>query len=207
VPINPAKAKLLLGAGALGGGVALASLRGMGAAQQNQQQILDLSNQRRRDLSTPMPDFSAVKKAHEQFYEKSANDPLSFGGAVGMGAMNGVGKGVGDALGDILIRKPVDVVGKLLNKKFYTEPRQAKTFDAVLGSDEDLARANRENPAMLGDAHATLKKFAPSLTEDKNALRAYLRHAMVTGGTIDPATIKQLAESEKMYQQSRGAIK
>lgn len=203
-----AKGKVLLGLGAVGGAAALAGLRGMGASRRNQLQTLDLMNQRKQDMSTPMPDFTAVKKAYEQFAaQKAAADYGSFGEAVTSGAMQGVGRGVGDAIGDILVRKPIDVIGSMLKKQFVTHPRQQRVFDQVLQGDESLSREHASNPNMLSEAHGTLKRFAPSLSEDPNAVRAYLRHAIMTGGSIDPSTIKSLADAELTFQRSRGKVK
>lgn len=197
-----ARAKVLMGLGAAGAG--LVALRGMGQAAQNEKQILDLANQRRQDLSTPMPDFSYVKRAYAQFAEKTAADPMPFGAAVSQGAAQGISQGVGATLGDVLVRKPVDVVTGLIKRKFYTEPKQRKIYDQVLSGDENLSASD---PAMLQSAHGTLKRYAPSMTMDPNALRAFLRHAMITGGTVDPAMIKQLSEAELTHRRAKGEVK
>lgn len=201
------KGKTGLGLGAVAAGTALAALRAMPAAHQNQLQTVDLMNQRRRDLSAPLPDFTAVKRAHAAFAEKIAGDsPYSFGDAVAGGAMQGVGRGVGDAIGDMLVRKPLDVIGQLLKKRLVTQPRQRRIFDHVVGGDPDLSAFHAEHPDQLGDAHATIKTFAPSMATDRAVLRSYLRHAMLTGGTIDPATVKQYADAELAHQRSRGKV-
>ena len=203
--MTPAALKAMVGAGLAGGG--LVALRGLGASRGAQLATQDLANQRKQDLSTPIPDFTQVKKAYEQFREKAAADMGPFSHNLASEAMKGLALGTGAALTGMLVNKPINIIGDLLKKKFYTDPKRKQVLESVIGGDEDLARSHKMSPDVIGGAHATLKRFAPSITEDPSSLRAYLRHAVTTGGTIDPASIKSLADLELTHRRAKGEAK
>ncbi len=47
-----------------------------------------------------------------------------------------------------------------------------------------------------------MKRFAPTLSSDPNAVRSFLREAATSGAGVNYNTIKLLAEAERMTQQT-----
>lgn len=70
--------------------------------------------------------------------------------------------------------------------------------EAILGdlkrTDSVLAGAD---DTMLMEAYHTMTRFAPTLSTDKNAVRSFLRAAVMSGTGPDFMTIKHLADSER----------
>lgn len=69
---------------------------------------------------------------------------------------------------------------------------------AILGdlkrTDSVLAQAD---DALLMESYHTMQRFAPTLSTDKNAVRSFLRQAVMSGSGPDFMTIKHLADSER----------
>lgn len=65
---------------------------------------------------------------------------------------------------------------------------QLKTQDPVLSSADDKT---------LMEAYHTMTRFAPVLSTDKNAVRSFLRQAVMSGSGPDYMSIKLLADSER----------
>lgn len=66
-------------------------------------------------------------------------------------------------------------------------------FDELRRSDPVIAQADARS---LRDAYETMQRFAPTLATDKNAVRAWLREAAVSGGGVNYNTIKLLTDAE-----------
>jgi len=114
-----------------------------------------------------------------------------FGSALGEGALGGLFAGA-------------SMIGKRLLDSTVTNPRRERTFYEAIRTDSVLRDALKNNPAILAqlkEAFSTLVRFAPSLSEDLNAVRSYLREAVVSGAGINYATVKQLAETEKLVHE------
>ena len=184
-----------------------AAYRGARHSAVQYDKLKELQRFRERELSTPMPDMS-VKEAYAAFAKTAENDPLSenfFSQTLPRellsGASGGLGRGLGEVVGDVFIRTPVSELSKMVKKKFVTEPRhqaalhQARTNDDILSSKPDHEIMN---------AHGTLARMAPSLAEDPNFVRGYLRSAVMSGGIPDLPTIRLLLDSEKLRQQAKG---
>jgi len=67
-----------------------------------------------------------------------------------------------------------------------------------------LAQLRREDPVLadaddkvLMEAYHTMQRFAPVLSTDKNAVRSFLRQAVMSGSGPDYASIKLLADTER----------
>lgn len=81
-----------------------------------------------------------------------------------------------------------------------------KALIAAKAGDQDaaFARAVKEDTEVLQNtdkkaltsAFDTMRRFAPTLSTDPNAVKAYLRAAVTSGGGVDYNTIKLLAEAE-----------
>jgi hypothetical protein len=66
--------------------------------------------------------------------------------------------------------------------------KQLKREDPILGDAPDK---------VLMEAYHTMQRFAPTLSTDKNAVRSFLRQAVMNGVGPDYASIKLLADTER----------
>lgn len=122
-----------------------------------------------------------------EFGEKK--DPLHM---LGQGAISSFGKGLGD-LGVQLLQdiasKAVAAAGNVgQNAARQAILSQLKHEDSVLSQADDR---------VLMEAYHTMTRFAPTLSTDKNAVRSFLRQAVMSGTGADYSTIKHLADSER----------
>lgn len=111
---------------------------------------------------------------------------------MGSAAIGSFGKGLGD-LGVQLLQdiasKAVAAVGNAgQNSARQAILQQLKTEDPVLSNADDR---------VLMEAYHTMSRFAPVLSTDKNAVRSFLRQAVMSGSGADFTTIKLLADSER----------
>lgn len=67
-----------------------------------------------------------------------------------------------------------------------------------------LKQLKREDPVLAGaddktlmEAYHTMQRFAPVLSTDKNAVRSFLRQAVMGGSGLDYVSIKLLADTER----------
>lgn len=188
--------KAALGLGAAGVGLSIArGMKDTGATTRRQQQLMA---QRRSDLSAPMYD-PGVRLASLQ-KEAAEEPPPPFGAQVADRAKGVLLGGAERALGH-LMAMPAQYALSQAKKHFVTGPKHQAAFDAAISNDPDLQRAHAENPGVLLAAHETLKKFAPTVATDPNAVRAYLGHSVATRGAVDFATLKMLAETEKLHRE------
>lgn len=74
-------------------------------------------------------------------------------------------------------------------------------FSSVAKNDELLAGADRKS---LQTSFETMRRFAPTLATDPNAVRAYLREAATSGSGVNYNTIKLLADAEKAVNYNAG---
>jgi hypothetical protein len=122
-----------------------------------------------------------------EFGEKK--DPLHM---LGQGAISSFGKGLGD-LGVQLLQdiasKAVAAAGNVgQNAARQAILSQLKHEDSILSQADDR---------VLMEAYHTMTRFAPTLSTDKNAVRSFLRQAVMSGTGADYSTIKHLADSER----------
>ena len=70
--------------------------------------------------------------------------------------------------------------------------------EAILKSlkKEDIVLADADDK-MLMESYHTMVRFAPTLSTDKNAVRSFLRQAVIAGSGPDFTSIKLLADSER----------
>lgn len=200
-----------IGATALTGLAALgyAHHRGSRAADEQTARMQDMNNAREHNLAAPMPSMSVKQSSdrHEAFARrKLAAGPPAVAG-VPMFYPNARQQAEGamaNALVDFGVRKPLDELGSIMKKKLYTEPKRRRVFNYVMAQDPELKAEMEKNPHIIGDSYRSLKEFAPTLTEDPNAVRSFLHQARATGGNIDYATFNMLADIEKKVRNARG---
>lgn len=216
-----ASTKLLGGTALALGGTAL--FRGMLASGQVAKRQQDLIERRQQDLSTPMYNPSVyAKRAYAEFQDVKLAvflpsmsglthpdfgamfDPIRKGAASAAQAIpSSVGKGVGAALG-ALMTAPLSWAIQKGKKRFITDPGQDRAYDKAVMSDPQLQAAHRDAPEMLPTLFSTLRKFAPSVATDPLAVRTFLTHGVATGGNLDFATLKLLAETERLHKARLG---
>ncbi len=116
-------------------------------------------------------------------------DPLHMGGTA---AIQTFGKGLGE-MGVDLLR---DIASKAMSAAGHAGDDAAR--QAILG---DLKRTDpvlsNADDKVLMEAYHTMTRFAPVLSTDKNAVRSFLRQAVMSGAGPDYASIKLLADSER----------
>lgn len=116
-------------------------------------------------------------------------DPLHLGGAE---AVKTLGKGIGE-MGVDLLRDMADKAMTAVGHAGDSAAREAivtnlKSTDPVLSSADDKT---------LMEAYHTMTRFAPVLSTDKNAVRSFLRQAVMSGSGPDYMSIKLLADAER----------
>lgn len=116
-------------------------------------------------------------------------DPLHIGGSA---AVTAFGKEMGTT-GANLLR---DIANKAMEAVGHAGDDAAR--QAILGdlksTDSVLAAADDKT---LMEAYHTMTRFAPVLSTDKNAVRSFLRQAVMSGSGPDYMSIKLLADSER----------
>lgn len=127
------------------------------------------------------------KLTGREFGEKK--DPFSMGSAA---AVQTFGKEMGTT-GANLLR---DMANKAMDAMSHAGDGAARA--AILGdlkkTDTVLASADDQT---LMEAYHTMTRFAPVLATDKNAVRSFLRQAVMSGSGPDFMSIKLLADSER----------
>jgi hypothetical protein len=164
------------------------------------------------------------------FAEMVANHPwksMMGMGALGAGAgaagtlaaqryMNGtpsasdtpMGQGAGGGVFGSFIGGIGSSIGKELTSSAWKAGKRAinsgdpdAVFSSTIKQDDMLAGADKK---MLSGAFETMRRFAPTLASDPNAVQAFLREAATTGSGVNYNTIKLLAEAERAVNTSAG---
>lgn len=122
-----------------------------------------------------------------EFGEKK--DPLHLGASSAIGAF---GKEMGTT-GANLLRDIANKAMEAVGQAGDASARQAilgelKRIDPVLADADDK---------ILMESYHTMTRFAPVLSTDKNAVRSFLRQAVMSGTGPDFMSIKHLADSER----------
>lgn len=189
----------MMGLGAAG----FAGVRGLRDAGEQETRLQDTMANRQHDLDAPLAPMQVTASYDAFALGKLAADPHAPGGlfpqTVGAGQ-----SAIANGLVRQFVERPIEGMGRLIEKKLYTKPKQHAAFDHVTAHDPILKRTMAENPDVLHSAFHTMKEFGPSLAVDRNAVQSFLRNAVLTGGNLDYATIRNLAETEKFVQHSRG---
>lgn len=99
--------------------------------------------------------------------------------------------------------------GGKLHEMLSVEPARKRLLEGIIKTDPVIVDAVRRDPkivAMLEQTYQTMVRFAPSISMDPNAVSSFLREAVLSGGGVNYATIKMLAETEKEinYRHSGG---
>ncbi len=81
-------------------------------------------------------------------------------------------------------------------------PQHDEAFSHAM-QDEIVGQAD---PHMIQSSFSTMKRFAPNLASDPNAVRSFLREAATFGTPPSYATMKNLADAEKSVVSAGGAL-
>ena len=109
-------------------------------------------------------------------------------GAVGQDAVHAFSKGLSEA-GMSLLK---DMASKVMH--MGDDSAREAILKQLRMEDPVLAEADDK---VLMEAYHTMVRFAPTLSTDKNAVRSFLRAAVMSGSGLDFATIKMISEAER----------
>ena len=109
----------------------------------------------------------------------------------------------GKALAQKLVSEPIDLAHRFLKKKLIDDPKADAVFRTVIEEDPMLRDAYAQNPVALERSFAAVRKMSPSVATLHGPVQSFLRHATVTGGTLDLAAIRQLAETQRFHQSAK----
>lgn len=162
------KAMGALGGGAIGGLGAIGGAPGKGVAQ-------GLSDMVQKKLFG-----QDIGERHDALGVAGGAALKSFGAEIGKSSVG-------------LLR---DIASKAMDAIGHAGDESAR--QAILGelkrTDSVLAQADDK---LLMESYHTMQRFAPTLSTDKNAVRSFLRQAVMSGSGPDFMTIKHLADSER----------
>lgn len=157
--------------------------------------------------------MGALSGGATQAAQKGIKDKMLMGGA--MGLMGGAGGLFGGALmrsisgdSDANVSKSKEV-GKILAQQ---EMKQKSQMQLAPLQDQAFQRAmmdptvSRADPELLESSFETMKRFAPNLAADQNAVRSFLTEVTTWGSGPSYATLKNLADAEKAVASAGGAI-
>ncbi len=111
---------------------------------------------------------------------------------LGQQAIQSIGKGVSDA-GVSLLK---DMASKAMSAIAHAGDNAARQAILQQLRMEDPVLAEADDKLLMESYH-TMVRFAPTLSTDKNAVRTFLREAVMTGVGPNFATIKMLGETER----------
>lgn len=131
---------------------------------------------------------------------KSVGHMLAGGAAAGVGGA--VGKEVGGALGKGVLGLLKDMAAKA-QQMVSGDPAQKAMLDALMQTDPVLQKAD---PALIMSAFHTMQQFAPTLAQDENAVRSFLRQAVMSGNGPDFATIAGIAKAEESVRKAKAPM-
>lgn len=202
--------------GYLAGGAVLAPILGnafMSSQQKVEDQLMDANRDPGRVITSSLDEFlekKATLRAHTGFSKTAAWPAAKAMKAVGGKAVDSIAGGVGGGIGKGVADALFGGLGsgfKALQSLLSSDPKRKKILESVLRSDPVVSDAIKRNPKAqegLLEAYGTLVRFAPNLSMDVNAVRSFLREAVLSGGGVNYATIKNLAETEKAVNERGG---
>lgn len=130
--------------------------------------------------------------------ESTVSDSTS----VGFGPMDSLGTGVVSGAGKAIGQGLVQGLGSLGSRLWQQQelgPSQDEMLQLLQGEDPIIADAD---PQEIAEAYETMKRFAPTLSSDKNVARSFLREAAASGGGVNYNTVRLLADAENATQKT-----
>jgi hypothetical protein len=164
-----------------------------GVQHRNEETLMNLREDPGRDITASLDAFLEKKAA--------AIHPFlsSMGGGIQTSFAGGVGAGLAHGTLDLLAGAMKGGLGTLKDV-FVTDRRRKELVKTLVQNDVVLSDAIARSPnalPVIQEAFETMCRFAPSLSLDANAVRSFLREAVVGGAGVNYATIKNLIETER----------
>ena len=154
-----------------------------------------------RLLASPLSGVSSaveetIKKrlVPQEFGQKQ--DPLHIAGSA-------LAKSFGSAVGTLGVDLLKDMASKAMAAAGSIGDQAARNAILQQLKRNDPVLSEADDKVLMESFH-TMARFAPTLSTDKNAVRSFLRQAVMGGGGPDYTTIKLLAESERAVTGDRG---
>jgi hypothetical protein len=163
--------------------------------QKNQRELMDAYQDPTRVITASLEDF----------LEKKAAFRAESGSSFGKDLMGGVGKALGSSLVGLLAGSIGTHFSNTRNI-LMDEPRRKRLLETLCTSDaviKDAIARHPDSKAMILEAYGTMTKFAPALSLDINAVRSFLREAVMGGSGVNYATIKNLVDTERAIADSK----
>jgi len=113
-------------------------------------------------------------------------------GMAGTGASQAFGKEMGSAGAKLLL----DMANKAMESASHLGDSSAREAIVSNLKRTDSVLMNADDHTLM-EAYHTMTRFAPVLSTDKNAVRSFLRQAVMSGSGPDYMSIKLLADSER----------
>jgi hypothetical protein len=156
-----------------------------------------------RDITASLDEFLEKKAAGGP--PTNYLNPHQIGTTIQHGFFGGIGGNLAGSALNMLGGAISSGVGGLRDMLIGDKQRK-RLFETLITTDVVLHDAIERNPdaiEMLKEAYGTMCRFAPSLAMDVNAVRSFLREAIVGGSGVNYATIKNLIETEKAHSFKR----
>lgn len=121
--------------------------------------------------------------------------------------VEGLGKGIGAGMGGAGVLILTDLLrkaGRGLSQKLVYDAKRKEMLRKILSMDPIVSAFEAQNPGLMLKVYASMVSVAPTLSLDQNAVTSFLREAAQTHGALNYMTIKQLAETEKAINESKG---
>lgn len=185
----------VLTATGVGVGLGAANLRGPVHQAEGQLMLERMGYPRAKYSSATLQDFSKKKTmlaAKVAFCKQASAD---YGEMFGGKMLEGAGKSIAaEGLG--AIRRLIGMTAKAIRDKAVHEPKRNIIVNDIVKNDPTVRSYEEQQPGMVQQTFSTMRRFAPELSTDPNVVQAFLRNAAMTGGVMDYATIKGLADAE-----------
>lgn len=204
--VAPHRGKILGGAAA--GALLYGGYRASRAAGEQDARNQDYLMNAQHRLNAPMPSMSVyasldepdneidaeVKLGFEKFAQQKLADSPYY---IAPSAQSAMGAEIGKQFASKLITDPIDAIQKSLKKKLMDEPKWQANFHTVVHDDPELTQFHQEDPDSLQRAFGSMKRMSPTLAKDYSATANFLKQTVLSGGKVDIASLKLLADIEK----------
>lgn len=161
----------------------------------NQDELMNAYHDPSRVITASLEDFLEKKAA------SAGSAPFSIGTEILKGLVGGATGSLVALLGHTLGSSVANAKNSLFN-----EPRRKQLLENLFKSDpviKDALTRHPDSQGMLLESYGTMTKFAPHLSLDINAVRSFLREAVLGGAGVNYATIKNLVDTEKSISESK----
>lgn len=154
-------------------------------------------------------DIKAVARSAANAVKKGLPPAPGFWESSGDALVGGLSKGIGSALGGSLVGLMAHGIGTgvdALRDHFMLDPKRKALVDTLVRTDPVLSDAVERHPdskVLIRESYGTMERFAPTLSLDINAVRSFLREAVLGGSGVNYATIKNLVDTEKSIAEAK----